>query len=330
MSTNLPARLIRPSGYLVPRVVDQLSFCYIHMAQVTQDKTGVLARMETQEGERRAYLPTAAIAALLLGPGVSITQSAITTLARHGTTIVFVGQQGTRFYSSIPGSSNTELLLLAARTAVDDGLRLSAARRLYGLRFDDDIPEHFTLEQLRGFEGARMRATYQALAKQHRIAFRRQYTFSDFDAADPVNQALSSANTCLYGVVGAALASLGIPSGLGIVHTGARESLVYDIADIYKAEITIPLAFACASEDNPSTTVRRKLRNRITLTRLLPRIVRDIRHVYGLADRGHRDDPRDVVLTRLWDGDGEVPGGTNYADGGPGALPADPAGAEDW
>jgi CRISPR-associated protein Cas1 len=175
-----------------------------------------------------------------------------------------------------------------------------------------------------------MRATYQALAKKHRVSFRRQYTLSDFESADPVNQALSAANTCLYGVVGAALASLGIHPGLGIVHTGTRESLVYDIADLYKSEVTIPLAFSCADESNPGAAARRKLRDRITLTRLLPRIIRDIHHVYGLSGRGDATDPRDVTLARLWDGDGEVSGGVNYADASPSVMPADPEGVEEW
>ena len=303
------------------------------MARISQDHTGIKACMDTPDGELAAYIPTASIAAILLGPGVSITHASVATFARHGTTLVFVGTQGVRCYSSISGASNTELLVLAARTASDDTLRLQAARRLYEIRFDTKLPDHVTLQQMRGMEGARMRATYQSLARQHQIRFRRSYTTGDFDTADPVNQALSSANTCLYGIVAAALASLGIPPGLGLVHTGHRESLVYDIADLYKAEITIPLAFATAKASDPPTAVRHKFRNRLTLTKLLPRIVRDIQHVFGLGAAAAKNDPRDTRLVELWDGAGVVPGGTNYGDQamkGESVLPVDPSGVVEW
>lgn len=36
--------------------------------------------------------------------------------------------------------------------------------------------------------------------------------------------------------------------GLGFVHIGHSLSFVYDIADLYKAEITIPIAFRLAAE----------------------------------------------------------------------------------
>jgi len=310
--------------------VDQLSFAYLQMARITQDDTGVLASMETEDGPARVYLPTAAIASLLLGPGVSITQPAISTLARHGTSIVFVGEHGVRCYSSISGPRSADMLLLAAKVTTDPDLRLAAARRMYAIRFQEDIPATYTLDQLRGLEGARMRATYAALAKRHQIAFRRDYKRNDFESADPVNQALSSANTCLYGIVGAVLASLGIAPGLGIVHSGTSEALIYDIADMYKTEITIPLAFLCVNEGQPATAVRRKLRERLTLARLMPRIVQDIRHVYGLAKKAEPGDLRDVEVTSLWaGGDAAVPGGVNYSDGDH-PMPAAPTGPEDW
>lgn len=334
--STLPKELLNPSGYLIPRVVDQLSFCYLHMAIVTQDRTGVLVTTKSEDEVVRAYLPTSSIAALLLGPGVRITHAAISTLARHGTSVVFVGTDGVRCYSTVRGASSTELLLAVARTVSDDDLRLAAAQRMYALRFGMKVPPQATMAQLRGMEGARMRETYKALAKRHRVAFRRQYTTNDFDEADPVNQALSSANTCLYGIVGAALGALGVPAGLGVVHTGHRDSLVYDIADLYKAEITIPLAFEFAKATDPANAVRRSFRASLVLTKLLPRIVHDIHHVFGLGPEGPRPEPRSVPLTSLWDSEGDVAGGVNHGVGVEKPLESDeedlaePLGIEDF
>lgn len=107
---------------------------------------------------------------------------------------------------------------------------------MYRMRFDDDVPDGTTLEQLRGMEGQRMKALYRILAQQHDIGrFRRNYHPTQWDQQDPVNLALSSANTRLYGIVHAALLALDCSPALGFVHTGTQHAFVYDLADLYKA-----------------------------------------------------------------------------------------------
>jgi len=54
---------------------------------------------------------------------------------------------------------------------------------------------------------------------------------------------LSAANASLYGVVHSAVAALGCSPGLGFVHTGHAHAFVHDMADLYKASVTIPAAF---------------------------------------------------------------------------------------
>ena len=209
--TTLPKTLIKPSGMLIPRLVDQLSFCYLDRTRISQDQTGVKATIETATGQRVIYLPTAAIASLLLGPGTTITRDAVTTLARHGTTITFVGDSGVRCYSTIHGASQTTLLLAAAETATNPDQRLAAARRMYQMRFGDTLPDGLTIAQLRGLEGTRMRTIYNEHARRAHVRFRRNYTPGTLDDTDPINAALTAANTALYGIVAAALSSLGIP-----------------------------------------------------------------------------------------------------------------------
>lgn len=310
--TTLPASLQRPSGYLIPRLVDQLSYCYMEMARIVQDDTGVAARIDTEQGPRVCYLPTAAIASLLLGPGTSITRDAIITLTRHGTHVSFVGSGGIRCHNTMTGASDTRLLLKLAAIVSDPEQHLAAAQLLYRKRFPMSLPKGVTLQQLRGLEGTRMRALYQEHAKRRHIKFKRQYTPGDFSASDAVNQALTAGNTALYGIVNAALASLGIHPGLGIVHTGHAQSLTYDIADLYKADITIPLAFDLSDSSNPERDVRRQLRNRLTLLKLLPRIVADIYELCGEGPAQVLEMTTPTML--LWDEDAQaLPTGTNYA-----------------
>ncbi|MER5582265.1 type I-E CRISPR-associated endonuclease Cas1e [Streptomyces asoensis] len=312
---------------MLPRVADSLSFLYLDMVRVVQDDTGVCAQI--QVGDDRTdlvYLPTAALSCLLLGPGVSITTPALTTLARHGTSVVCTGAGGVRAYAGIlPDSLTTHWLEQQVTAWSEPARRLDIATRMYGMRFDaTELPGAVTLEQLRGMEGQRMKALYKILAQQHGIGrFRRNYHPDQWHAQDPVNLALSAANTCLYGIVHAALLALGLSPALGFVHAGTQHAFVYDIADLYKAETTLPLAFALHQSSNPEQEARRRFREDLRLLRLLPRIVHDVQTLLtpAQADTGpddeDRSERRDVQMVHLWDPKtGTLPAGVNYASGG--------------
>lgn len=321
------ARLAAPTLAMLPRVADSLSFLYLDMVRVIQDDTGVCARINVND-ERTdlVYLPTASLSCLLLGPGVSITTRALTTLARHGTSVVCTGSGGVRAYAGIlPDSLTTHWLHQQVTAWADDEQRLSVAARMYDLRFGaGQSPQGATLDQLRGMEGQRMKALYKIFAQQHGIGrFRRNYHPDQWDAQDPVNLALSSANTCLYGIVHAALLALGCSPALGFVHTGTQHAFVYDIADLYKATTTIPLAFALHQSPDPERDARRSFREELRLLRLLPRIVHDVQALLNPepddADEDEEEptERQDVRMVHLWDPQaGILPAGVNYARDG--------------
>lgn len=135
---------------------------------------------------------------------------------------------------------------------------------------------------------------------------------------DPVNLALSSANTCLYGIVHAAIISMGCTPALGFVHSGNQQSFIYDIADLYKAELTIPLAFTLHNASHPEQAARRSFREGLRLFRLMPRIVADVQRLFAPEATGDQRDDLQEELVDLWDPvTGSVPGGINHAyDGG--------------
>lgn len=323
-------RLAAPTLAMLPRVADSLSFLYLDMVRVVQDDTGVCAQIQTADRQTDlVYIPTAALSCLLLGPGVSITTPALTTLARHGTSVVCVGAGGVRAYAGIlPDSLTTHWLEQQVATWADPARRLDVATRMYNMRFDDaELPDTVTLEQLRGMEGQRMKALYKILAQQHGIGrFRRNYHPDQWQAQDPVNLALSAANTCLYGIVHAALLALGLSPALGFVHAGTQHAFVYDIADLYKAETTLPLAFALHQSANPEQEARRRFREDLRLLRLLPRIVHDVQTLLtpvstdssaAGADSEGQSERRDVEMVHLWDPKaGVLPAGVNYGAGG--------------
>jgi CRISPR-associated protein Cas1 len=310
-------RLAAPTVAMLPRIADSLSFLYLDIVRIHQDDTGVCAEIATERrGTETVYLPTAALACVLLGPGTSITARALATFARHGTTVLITGSGGVRCYAAtLPDSLTTTWLERQVRTWADDDRRLAVATAMYEQRFGPGtVPAGATLAQLRGFEGQRVRAHYQLLARQYRIGrFRRTYDPASWDTQDPVNLALSAANTCLYGIVHAAVLALGCSPALGYIHNGNQQAFVYDVADLYKADLTIPLAFSLNASPNPEADARRSFRDGLRLFKLLPRIVADIQHLLDPNSTHDIPDPEEHLVD-LWDPvAGALPGGLNHA-----------------
>ncbi|GAA4889182.1 type I-E CRISPR-associated endonuclease Cas1e [Saccharopolyspora cebuensis] len=322
MTTGLPQPrrlLTAPTVAMLPRVADSLSFLYLENVRVNQDDTGVCATVDNHEGTTRVYLPVAAISCLLLGTGTSATQPAMATCARHNTTVLWTGAGGVRLYSGAqPSDLTTTWIEHQARAWADDTSRLAVAARMYEKRFGLPVPEGTSLQRLRGLEGQRMKTLYHSLAQRHKLrGFRRNYDPANWDDLNPVNQALSAANTALYGTVHSAILALGCSPALGFIHSGKQHSFVYDIADLYKADHTIPLAFALNKSTQPDRDARIRLRRDFHLYRLLPRIVTDIQHLLDPARAAdpEADSPDEVELVHLWDPDlGPINAGVNHAD----------------
>ncbi len=170
--------------------------------------------------------------------------------------------------------------------------------RMYCLRFKETPDDSLTLQQLRGKEGIRVRQAYADAAKTHGVNWQgRSYKREEWNAADPVNRALSSANACLYGLVHAAILSGGYSPALGFVHTGKQLSFVYDIADLYKVEHIVPMAFSIAAE-NPSDLERRTCRacrDCFRAGKLVERILPDIASVLNIPKETAASEGEDYV-----------------------------------
>ena len=250
---DTPIRLKHPKAQRLTRVEDRASFFYVDRCAVIQDNNGTALTVNGIKGPQTVYLPTATLAALLLGPGTSITQAAAAALAQSGTAAVFTGSGMVRSYGAfLSPFAPTDLLLRQAAIVSDPGQRERVAKAMFAKRFPDSsrvtaANARVTIQQLQAFEGVRMRATYQASARQHRLTNWRRNNGTDPGMGEPdaVNVALNHANAALYGVVNCAVLLLGLSPGLGVIHTGNRQSFTLDIADLYKTRITIPAAFSC-------------------------------------------------------------------------------------
>jgi len=237
-------------------------------------------------------------------------------LAESGTTVLWVGEHGVRYYAhGRPLAESSRLLIAQAEKVSNRDQRLTVARAMYEMRFPGEDVSNLTMQQLRGREGVRVRRAYRDNALRAGISWKsRDYKPDDFNDADAVNQALSAATACLYGAVHAVVVSLGCSPGLGFVHTGNARSFVYDIADLYKTELAVPVAFDAAVLDlsDIGGHVRRAMRDRMFEAHLLERCVKDIR-VLLVGQSNDEDSSVGDGAILLWDGRrGAVPGGRSY------------------
>lgn len=292
------------------RVEDRVSSVYVERSHVDRKENAIVV----VDRERSIRIPAAMTATLLLGPGTRITAAAVRLLADSGTAVCWVGEQGVRMYATGLGTSRSSgLLMRQAYLVTRTKERLAVARRMYAKRFPDEDVGRLTMQQLRGREGTRVKRIYRENAARTGVpwAGRKYRPGQPFAAGDDVNRLLSAANSCLYGVCHAAIVGIGASPALGFIHTGGATSFVLDIADLYKAEYTIPLAFDLAAaglvEERDARTA---FRDKVAEGRLLSRAVADI--VSLLAADG--TDTREDAGQRLWDEKlGSVAAGVDWA-----------------
>jgi CRISPR-associated protein Cas1 len=255
-------------------IKERLSILYIEKGQldvldgafVVVDKSGI-----------RTHIPIGGVACLMLEPGTRVSHAACSLAARVGTLLVWIGEAGVRLYSAgQPGGARADRLLYQAKLALDPDLRLMVVRKMYALRFGEDPPQRRSVEQLRGIEGARVRETYKRIAAKYGVEWKaRNYDVSDWDKGDLPNRCLSSATSCLYGIVEASVLAAGYAPAIGFIHTGKPLSFVYDVADVYKFETVVPVAFRIAAKKphNPEQQVRIACRDMFRESRLLEKLI---------------------------------------------------------
>lgn len=291
-------------------IKERLSILYIEKGQldvldgafVVVDKTGV-----------RTHVPVGGVACLMLEPGTRVSHAACALAARVGTLLVWIGEAGVRLYSAgQPGGARADRLLYQAKLALDPDLRLKVVRNMYAMRFGEDPPPRRSVEQLRGIEGARVREMYKRIATKNGVEWKaRNYDTQEWDKGDLPNRCLSAATSCLYGVTEAAVLAAGYAPAVGFIHTGKPLSFVYDVADIYKFETVVPVAFRVAARRSraPEQEVRLACRDVFRQSNLLERIIPGIEEMLSAGGIEPPDPPEDAVLPA-------IPNPANLGDAG--------------
>jgi len=305
----------------LPKFRDGLSYLYVEHAVVEQEAKAIALYQEAGV----VMVPVAALGTLLLGPGTRLTHAAMKALAEGGCSVLWVGEDMGRFYASGTGETRSSARLLRqAQAWADPRAHLEVVVRLYRLRFPNSLPEGLTLQQIRGMEGVRVRDTYAHWSRETGVPWQgRNYQRGSWGATDPVNRALSCGASFLYGLCHAAIVSAGYSPALGFIHTGKQLSFVYDVADLYKAEVLIPTAFRAAAEGDVQieSRVRGLLRERVKEVKLLERAVDDLHRLFADLGNSAPEDGDAYAADgarpgALWDPAGNVEGGVAYGDDG--------------
>ncbi|NLN52655.1 MAG: type I-E CRISPR-associated endonuclease Cas1 [Clostridiaceae bacterium] len=297
----------------LPRIGDRVSFIYVEHAKINRQDSAITVT----DVRGIVRIPAAMVGVLLLGPGTEISHRAVELIGDTGTAMVWVGERGVRHYAHGRALAHSSRFLIKQAALVSNTRsRLAVARKMYQMRFPSEDVTSLTMQQLRGREGARVRSLYRTQAKLYNVEWtRREYDPEDFEGGDIVNQALSAANVSLYGIVYSVIVALGMSPGLGFVHTGHDKSFVYDVADLYKADISIPTAFETAAEykegEDVGRLARLKVREKLVDGSLMQRIVKDLQYLMDVEET----DEMFIDTIHLWDDKQKLaPYGVNYQE----------------
>lgn len=267
----------------LPQVKDKYPFLYLERGRLEIDDSSI---KWIDASNNVVPLPVATLNALLLGPGTTVTHDAVRTAVAANCSICWVGEDSLLFYAAgfLP-TADTRNLKRQIELSADPKKAIEVARRMFARRFPDADLTGKSLQELMGMEGHRVRALYQAKAEQYQVGWKgRSFTPGKFEVSDLTNQILTSTNAALYGVLCSATHSLGYSPHIGFIHSGSPLPFVYDMADLYKAELCIDLAFHLTRElagRYDKHTVAAAFRRRVIEMDLLAKFGEDIAAMLG-------------------------------------------------
>ena len=238
-------------------------------------------------------IPHQAVSMILLGPGSSVTHDALRLLARHGTLMAAVGVDGVRSYTAPPMMPDrSDIARRQAELWANPRRRISVARRMYALRLGEVLPQRY-LDTLRGIEGSRVKATYRLMAERFGV----EWNGRRFDRANPVaddlpNQAINHAATAVQAAAAIAVQALAAIPQLGFIHEDSGQAFVLDIADLYRDQVTLAIAFTAVKQSEKSgevmdRVVRREAARVFRRESVIPSMIDRIQTVLRMDEVAH-------------------------------------------
>lgn len=272
-------------------------------------KSGTLNFVTAGVGELDAGeydIPYQGLSTIILGPGSTVSHDVLRLLARHGTGLIAAGEDGVRFYASMPfGADDSALARRQVRAWSDaEGLRIRVARRMYAWRMGEVLPAA-EIEVLRGMEGARARQMYKHLAAQHGVVWRgRKYDRKNPHSADLPNQAINHAASAVEGAAMIAVAATSTIPQLGFIHEDSALSFSLDIADLFRDRVTVPAAFIATAlykkrkGQTIESVTRRQVGKMLKKQQVIPKMIDHIKDLFA-KDFLFSETPADSAVSEV-------------------------------
>ena len=267
----------------LPRVTDKYPFIYLERGRLEIDDSS-LKWIDSEKNIVR--IPAATICTILLGPGTSVTHEAVKVASSCNCSFCWVGEDSLLFYAAgIVPTATTRNILRQAHLSSHENTALAVARKMFAYRFPDADLAGKSLHEMMGMEGNRVRKLYLDKAKQYGVGWKgREFVPGKFALSDLTNQILTSANAALYGILCSIVHSLGYSPHIGFIHSGSPIPFIYDIADLYKPDLCIDMAFSLtldlAGKYN-KYVVASEFRKRVISMNLMEKVPSDIEALIG-------------------------------------------------
>lgn len=268
----------------LPKIRERYPFLYLEHGRIEIDDSSI-KWISAEDGVIR--IPAATVMTLLLGSGTSVTHEAMKVLAALNTTVCWVGEDSLMFYAvGQTPTSDTRNLKHQLELAADPEKSLGIARKMFLCRFPEAKVRGKSLKELMVMEGGRGRELYETLARKYPVLWQgRSYQPGKFELSDMTNKLITSCNSALYALVSSILNALGLSPKAGFVHSGSPLPFVYDVADLYKAELVFDLAFSLTAElagNYNRKLVLERFRRRVCEFDLMTKCPADVLGLLGL------------------------------------------------
>lgn len=279
---------------------------YLEHVRLFQKDGRLMYLTETgQPVEKIVNIPDKNTAIILLGKGTSITDAAARKLAESNIMLGFCGSGGSPVFGAcdiaflVPQDEYrpTEYMQAWAKAWLDDATRLEIAKAFllkraelaiaHWNKFDIPVPEQIpgyledairvasNTQELLGAEANYAKRLYTSLARSFGVEFAREEgKRSKACVADVVNGYLDHGNYIAYGYAACALHTLGISFAFPVLHGKTRRgALVFDVADLVKDWLVMPLAFQYGVTRKSDNEFRAALINRSQSERVLDLLI---------------------------------------------------------
>jgi CRISPR-associated protein Cas1 len=316
MKVRAGQRYFKPKAIMLSQ---RANILYLERARVLQKDGRILYLQEAKNDVDHFFnIPHQNTSLLLLGKGTSITDSAARQLADAGVVVGFTGSGATPLTCGIDpvfmapqGEYRpTEYMQAWIRMWVDDEARIAAGKQMLRIRlnwvrrtwatwreleargvavdetavarFSSAIEKSNTTEDLMAAEAVWARHLYSTLSRGFQIEgfVRQEQVVERLSTKDTINAFLTHGNYVAYGLAAVALYALGISFALPVMHGKTRRgALVFDVADLFKDAIVMPLAFLEANSGGSDQQYRDTLIDRVHRDGVLEDIIKNLQAV---------------------------------------------------